>query len=152
LADPPPANRARARIAAIERGRWPAKVLTINPMVWRQAMSHLEQPGGFLFISIDENSESGVPAPWFGRAPNMDGNLGKIVRIAMRTGAIILPLYSERLVGANFRTHILPPIEFAERRDGSVEEQLHYAKQLDALFVPIVLRLIDQWFGLLIYR
>ncbi len=152
LADPPPANRTRAQIAATQRGRCPAKVLTINSMVWRHAMNHLEQPGGLLFISVDENNGAGVPVPSFGRAPDYQGNLGKIVRIAIRTGAIILPIYSERLAGATIRTHILPPVECARRDEVTAEEQSHYAKQLDALFAPAVLRLIDQWFGLLVYR
>lgn len=152
LADPPPANRVRAQIAASQRGKCPAKVLTINSMVWRQAMNHLEQPGGILFISVDENNGAGVLVPSFGRAPDYEGNLGKIVRIAARTGAIILPIYSERLAGATFRTNILRPVEFAQRRDVSAEEHLQCAQGIDSLFTPVVLRLIDQWFGLLLYR
>jgi KDO2-lipid IV(A) lauroyltransferase len=152
LADPPPANRTRAHIVTSQRGRCPAKVLTINPMVWRQAMIHLQQPGGLLFISIDETGASGVSVPSFGRAPDYQGNLGKIVRIAMRTGAIVLPIYSERIAGATFRTKLLPPIDFTERREATAEEHSHWCKHLDDLFAPVVLRLIDQWFGLLVYR
>jgi len=152
FADPPPANRTRAQIVAMQRSGWPGKVLTIDSMVWRHALKHLEQPGGALFVAIDEPFGEGVPVPSFGRALDDRGNLGKVVRLAARTGALILPVYCERLGGARFCTHVLPPLEIAPRRDTGPDQLLLHAAALDALFAPIILRLIDQWFGLLSYR
>ena len=152
FSDPPPPNRVRAQIAAMQRGRLPGKVLTIDGSVWRYAMRHLEQPGGILFVAVDEQVEGRVSTPSSGRTLDTRSNLGKIVRIAAHTGAIILPLYSERLAGASFITHVLPPLEFPRKLKLNAEEQLHHVAQLDALYGPVILRLIDQWFGTLEYR
>jgi KDO2-lipid IV(A) lauroyltransferase len=113
---------------------------------------YLEQPGRILFVAVDEQVEGRVSMPSGGRALDTSGNLGKIVRIAARTGAIILPVYSERLAGARFVTHVLPPLEIAQNLKLSAEEHLHRVAHLDALFGAVILRLIDQWFGLLEYR
>jgi KDO2-lipid IV(A) lauroyltransferase len=152
LANPLPSNRARAQVAAMQRGRLGANVMTIDGNVWRRAVQHLEQPGGILFVAVDAQAGDHVSTLSGGRALDSRGNLGKIARIAARTGAIVLPLYSERLAGATFVTHVLPPLEFPRKLKISVEEQLHHVAHLDALFSPAILRLIDQWFGLLEYR
>jgi len=151
LAAAPPANRVRAQIAAMQRGRLPGRVLTVDGSVWRRALQHLEQPGGILAAAVDEHV-TGAAAPSFGRGLDRNGVVGKLVRLAARTGAIILPIYSERLVGARFVTHILPPLEFPHRPRIEGDEQRHAVAQLDAAFGSVVLRLIDQWFGLIEYR
>jgi KDO2-lipid IV(A) lauroyltransferase len=152
LANPLPSNRVRAQVAAMQRGRLGADVMTIDGNVWRRAVQHLEQRAGILFVASDEQAEDHVSTPSCGRALDSRGNLGKIVRMAARTGAIILPMYSERLAGATFVTHVLPPLEFSRKLKIGAEEQLHHVAHLDALFGPPILRLIDQWFGLLDYR
>jgi Kdo2-lipid IVA lauroyltransferase/acyltransferase len=152
LANPGPSNRVRAHIAAMQRERTGAIVMTIDGSVWRRAVHHLEQPGGILFVAVDEVAAGLVATPSFGRVLDTRGNLGKIVRIAARTGAIILPIYSERLAGARFVTHVLPPVTFPRKLKTCTEELRERVGQLDALFEPAVLRLIDQWFGLLEYR
>jgi Kdo2-lipid IVA lauroyltransferase/acyltransferase len=152
LANPPPRNRVRAQVAAMQRERTGAVTMTIDANIWRRTVQHLEQPGGILGIAIDELTADRVAIPSFGRALECRSNLGKVVRMASRTGAIVLPLYSERLAGARFVTHVLPPMEFPRRSKIGAEEQAQRVAQLDALFAPAVLRLIDQWFGLLEYR
>ena len=152
LANPVPRNRVQAHIATLQRGRQGFTVMTIDGNVWRRAMRHLEQPGGILMVAADEQVEGRVSAPSFGRALDSRVNLAKIVRMAARTGAIILPLYSERLGGARFATQVLPPLEFARKLKIGSEEHLQQVARLDALFAPVVLRLIDQWFGLIEYR
>ena len=152
LANPLPRNRVQAHIATLQRERQRFTVMTIDGNVWRRAMRHLEQPGGILMVAADEQVEGRVSAPSFGRALDSRVNLAKIVRMAARTGAIILPLYSERLGGARFATQVLPPLEFPRKLKLSPEEHLQQVVRLDALFGPVVLRLIDQWFGLIEYR
>jgi KDO2-lipid IV(A) lauroyltransferase len=147
-----PTNRVQAQIAAMQRARFPGKVFTVDGMVWRHALEHLRQPGGILYISVDEDNDAGVPTPAFGRALEQRGNLGKIVRMAARTGAIILPSFSERLPRARFCVHFLQPMEFAPRTAMDAQAITHHMRHLDALFAPVVLRLIDQWFGLLEFR
>jgi KDO2-lipid IV(A) lauroyltransferase len=152
LSNPLPQNRARAQVAAMQHGRLPGKVLYIDSNVWRRALQHLEQPGGILYVAADEQVQDRVSAPSFGRALDSRVNLYKIVRMAARTGAIILPLYSERLAGATFITHVLQPLEFARKGKMSSEEQEQQVQRLDDLYGAAILRLIDQWFGLLDYR
>jgi KDO2-lipid IV(A) lauroyltransferase len=147
-----PANRIQAQIAAMQRARFPGKVITVDGMAWRQALQQLRQPAGILYISVDENSDAGMPVPSFGRTLDQRGNLGKIVRIAARTGAIVLPSFCERLPGARFQVHLLEPMEFVPRTALSAQETERRVRHLDALFAPVVLRLIDQWFGLLEFR
>jgi KDO2-lipid IV(A) lauroyltransferase len=152
LANPLPPNRVQAHIAALQRGRQGFTVMTTDGNVWRRAMRHLERPGGILMVAADEQVEGRVSAPSFGRALDSRVNLAKIVRMAARTGAIILPLYSERRAGARFATQVLPPLEFPRKLKLSPEEHQQRVAHLDALFAPVVLRLIDQWFGLIEYR
>jgi KDO2-lipid IV(A) lauroyltransferase len=152
LANPLPQNRVQAHIASLQRGQQGFTVMTIDGSVWRRAMRHLEQPGSILMVAADEQVDGRVSAPAFGRALDSRVNLAKIARMAARTGAIILPLYSERLGGARFVTRVLPPLEFPQRLKPSPEEHLQRVARLDALFAPVVLRLIDQWFGLIEYR
>jgi Kdo2-lipid IVA lauroyltransferase/acyltransferase len=101
---------------------------------------------------VDENNDDGVPVPSFGRALDRRGNLGKIVRMAARTGAIILPGFCERLPGARFSVQLLEPMEFVPRTADDPQETMRCVQHLDALFAPVVRRLLDQWFGLLEFR
>jgi Kdo2-lipid IVA lauroyltransferase/acyltransferase len=151
LANPLPSNRARAQVAALQRGRLAGTELTVDGNVWRRAVQHLEQPGGVLLMAVDEQVQGRVSVPFSGRTFDARSNLSKIVRIAARTGATILPLYSERLAGARFVTHVLRPVEFEPNRKLSLEEQWQRVAAIDAQFQPAVMRLIDQWFGLLEY-
>lgn len=152
LSNPMPPNRVQAQIAVMQRARLPAKVLTFDHTVWRRALQHLEQPGGILFVAIDEVRDGRVSAPRFGRALDPHANVHKIVRIAARTGAIILPLYSERLSGARFCTRILQPLEFHKQVKPDADQQQAIVLQLDQIYDAAIRRLIDQWFGLLDFR
>ncbi|HWW19783.1 MAG TPA: hypothetical protein VNZ06_03175, partial [Steroidobacteraceae bacterium] len=130
LSNPMPPNRVQAQIAVMQHARLPGKVVTFDANVWRRALEHLEQPGGILFIAIDEVMEGRVSIPCFGRPLDAESNVHKIVRIAARTGAIILPLYSERLEGARFCTRILQPLEFRKQGRLEPEEQRSHVEQL----------------------
>jgi KDO2-lipid IV(A) lauroyltransferase len=151
LSNPMPPNRVQAQIAVMQHARLPGKVLTFDGTVWRRALQHLET-GGILFVAIDEVMDGRVSIPCFGRALDPHANVHKIVRIAARTGAIILPLYSQRLGGARFCTRILPPLEFRRQNRIGPEEQQASVLQLDRTYESAVLRLLDQWFGLLDFR
>jgi lauroyl/myristoyl acyltransferase len=151
LSNPMPANRVQAQIAMAYRSRIPAKVLTFDANVWRHALAHLQQPGSILFVAADEQPQGRASIPTLGRTLDPDANVHKIARIAARVGAIILPLFSERLPGARFRTRVLPPLEVPRQGRVRVDEQPLVAR-LEALYTPPVIALLDQWFGLLDYR
>jgi lauroyl/myristoyl acyltransferase len=141
----PPANRAHAFIARRRRRHLPADLIEMDRHVWRAAAARLREPGGVLWLAADETHAGRVGAPFLGRPPVTDGNLGKMVRLAACTGARILPIYAERHPEARFTLHALPELTvLADRRDaaGMLEAVLH----LDSLLEPVVRRLAEQWY------
>jgi Kdo2-lipid IVA lauroyltransferase/acyltransferase len=141
----PPSSRARRQIAEAGRGIAPWRLRAMSPTVWRDAIETLSRPGGVLIAAGDEIDDGRVGAPFFGRAPFADGNLGKLARIALRTGALVAPIYTERLDGANFVTHVLPPLDFSNLpRTPDAIAQATLA--MEAAIAEPVRRLIDQWY------
>jgi KDO2-lipid IV(A) lauroyltransferase len=141
----PPANRAHAIIAARRRASLPVQLVPMGPRVWHNVAETLRRPGGIVWLAGDEASNGRVFAPHFGRRVRIDGNLGKIVRLAAATGARVLPMYSERLGSARFRSHILPILDMPRGRldDQTIRAQV---MRIDAVFAPIVKRLATQWY------
>jgi lauroyl/myristoyl acyltransferase len=141
----PPTNRVHRLIAARQRRVLPLDLIPMHPRIWHSVADKLRRPGGIVWLAADDVREAHVFAPFFGRRVRLDGNLGKMVRLAAATGARILPIYSERLAGARFVTHLLPPIEFPPGRR-SEDALLADVARLDAVFAPIVRRLVRQWY------
>ena len=141
----PRGNRAHGLIAARVRRALPAQVVKMSRTVWRTVLETLRQPRSIACIAVDEIADRRVYAPHFGRRLRTNGNLGKIVRLAAQTGARIMPCYSERLPGVRFISHTLPLIEVGTAR--LVDEALAAkVAVLDAIYAPIVRKLIDQWY------
>lgn len=140
----PPADPTRAAIAARLRGMLPAEQLLAGPSVWRAVLTRLRRPYGTVWLTAD-GAEGGVDTPLFGRVPRASGTLGKIIRMAASTGALILPVYCERLAGARFVAHILEPFEVPA---GAAEpvELLRQITRLDNEFDAPVRRLVSQWY------
>ena len=148
----PPLEPGRADLVMQVRREMPADFIEMSPLVWRHALARLKQPGGgVLWIAVDENFQGRITAPAFGRPLRFDGNIGKIVRLAMRTGAIIVPFYGERHPGLRFTTHMLPSQSFqgSADDDATVYEAI---RRLDALLGGAVIGLLDQWYYALMYR
>jgi KDO2-lipid IV(A) lauroyltransferase len=141
----PPTNRAHAFIAARQRKVLPVELVPMHPRIWHTVADRLRRPGGVAWLAADDVVAGRVFAPRFGRKPRVDGNLGKIVRLAATTGARILPLYSERLDGARFVSHVLPLVE-VPREPRDKEMILAHVERVDAIFTPIVRRLVQQWY------
>ena len=138
-----PENPAQTRIV----GRWRASLRTevrwMNPGIWRPVLQRLRQPGGLAFIAGDEPDAASIGAPFFGRPPRINGNLGKMVRLAAATGARIVPIYAERRPGVRFAIHTLEPVEIAAA--DSDDEVLAAVLRINALIEPVVRDLADQW-------
>ena len=149
--DPPP-EPGRAAIVMQVRRQMPADFIEMSPLVWRHAVKRLREPGGgVLWIAADEFAGGRVAAPAFGRPLRFDGNIGKIVRLAMRTGAVVVPFYGERHPGLRFTTHMLPSLTFeaSPDDDGAVYAAV---KQLDETLGRAIVGLLDQWYYALQYR
>ncbi len=147
----PPKARTHAELVMRERRRMPAELIPMSRMVWRHALKRLRQPGGALWVPADEFAFHSVHAPFFGRPPRIDGNLGKIARLALLTDAIVVPFYGERHPGLRFTTHLLPPMTFEGDAD---DDTAIFAAvlALDAAITEPVIRHIDQWYMALFYR
>ena len=147
----PPKARSAAELVMRERRKMPAELVPMSKMVWRHALKRLRQPGGALWVPADEFAFHSVHAPFFGRPPRTDGNLGKIARLALLTDAIVVPFYGERHPGVRFTTHLLPPMRFK----GNANDEaaiLEAVLALDAAITEPVIRFIDQWYMALYYR
>jgi KDO2-lipid IV(A) lauroyltransferase len=74
----------------------------------------LLRSGKAVFILVDQKTNEGLPAPFFGRdamttpAP---------AALALKLGCIILPVSNERLGGARFCMTVHPPVEFTPTGD-----------------------------------
>jgi KDO2-lipid IV(A) lauroyltransferase len=147
----PPKQTARAAIALKVRQQAPFDLFPMGKMVWRRALGQLQKPGGVLITAADEAVNGAIGAPFFGRTHRLDGNLGKVARLALRTGALVVPFYNERHPGPRFTTHVLPPLAFsgAAENDAAVAAAV---STLDSVMAPPVLRLLDQWYMALMYR
>lgn len=140
-----PPNRAHQIIAARVRRAMQVDLLEMHAGVWRTISTRLAAGNTALWLAADDGVAGDVLAPAFNRPPRTDGNLGKIVRLAASTGALILPAYSLRTQGANFTAHLLPPIEIPRGRLSRDAIAGHVAR-LDALFAPLVREHLTQWY------
>ena len=147
----PPRTAVNAAIVQRERERMPADCVALSPMVWRHALARLREPGGTIWIPVDEVAARRVTAPFFGRPPTLSNNLGKIARLAMRTGAIVVPFYGERHPGLRFTTHILPPMTF-DGDPGDDAAVLEAVLAIEGALAPPIVRLIDQWYMALYFH
>ncbi len=147
----PPARAARRAIAERVRAKLPWQPMPMSPQVWRHAVARLSERGGVLVTAADEVAHERVGAPLFWREPFADGNLGKVARLAMRYHALVVPLWTERVGGARFQTHVLPAVTLAgDPRDPAAV--LDAVRRLDAIVTPPVLMHPDQWYMALEFR
>jgi KDO2-lipid IV(A) lauroyltransferase len=141
----PPANRAHAHIAAGRRASLPVDFVPMGRRVWHTVAECLRRPRGIVWLAADEAANGLVSAPHFGRHPRTDGNLAKIVRLAAATGARVLPMYNERVGPVRFQSHVLPILDMPRGRLDEHEISTQVMR-IDAVFAPIVKRLLTQWY------
>lgn len=138
-----PENRAHRDIAGATRGGFNVEVLTPDRAGALRALSILKA-NGVVAIFPDEKRGDTMMAPLFGRPPHLRGNLALVAKLARRTGAQIVVIYSERLDGVRFRLHFEEPVRLGE---GSGEALADVAF-LNGRIEPIILRHLDQWYYL----
>jgi Kdo2-lipid IVA lauroyltransferase/acyltransferase len=74
----------------------------------------LLRAGKAIFLLVDQKTDEGVPAPFFGRTAM---TTPAPAALALKLGATILPVSNERLDGARFRMTIHEPIMFEPSGD-----------------------------------
>ena len=70
--------------------------------------------GKSIFILVDQKTNEGIPADFFGR---MAMTTPAPAVLALKIGAILLPVTNERMGGARFRVTVHPPIDVAASGD-----------------------------------
>jgi KDO2-lipid IV(A) lauroyltransferase len=105
----PPASRSRDSISRKVRARLGVNLVAPELVDVRPAVRALAA-GEHLAVFADESPQGVVRAPFFGRPPDLGGNLANIVRFARFTKTIITPGYALRTSRARFHIVILPPI------------------------------------------
>jgi KDO2-lipid IV(A) lauroyltransferase len=137
----PLVNPYRYRIAVDGRKRHAARYIVPGVRAGGQILNHLRE-NGLLSLAGDEYLKGELLAPSFGRPVRLDGNLGRIVRLAKTANALICPYFCTRTKGARFQFNILPAIELEW---GGAAEIQKGAERLDAVITEIVVAHIDQW-------
>lgn len=74
----------------------------------------LLRSGKAIFLLVDQKTNEGVAAPFFGRAAM---TTPAPAALALKLDAILLPISNERLANARFRMTVHPPIAFAPTGD-----------------------------------
>ena len=136
-----PENRTRALVAQAARDRLPGRLLQTGPGIWRAAVTFLADPANGMLLAADGHDRDKLCRfPSFGGLPPHGCQADKLVRLARRTGALILPLYSLRVAGARFRTVVQPPFDPAAMTHEAA------LAMLEARLAPVVLQHLTQWF------
>jgi len=154
----PLSNRFRMRIAARMRRRsqaaaGAAESRFILPTLAApfEALRALEQRRAALLYYVDEDWEGRVQAPALGRPIRNAGNIMRVVRLARRSGAAIIPAYGLRLgEAARFRVTFLPEVRLGPDRGRA--GILADIAALDAAITPPVQAHPEQWFMLHAFR
>ncbi|HWE05241.1 MAG TPA: lysophospholipid acyltransferase family protein, partial [Rhizomicrobium sp.] len=101
----------------------------------------LLRAGKAIFMLVDQKTNEGVAAPFFGRdamttpAP---------AALALKLGAVLLPVSNERLKGAHFRMTVHPAIAY-EPSDDHARDVLALTTRINEKIEAIVRRNSAQW-------
>ena len=98
----------------------------------------------FLFLRFfgdRDISRSGVVVDFFGKPARVPEG---VARLALRTGAQIVPAYGWRDHGGQFHARVLPALEIV--RSGDLDEDVRVnLRRLLAVYEPIIAERPDQW-------
>jgi KDO2-lipid IV(A) lauroyltransferase len=135
----PPRNRFQRWIAERTRRRFDGQLLPPGPSSTVAAIRRLRDGRGVV-IFMDEFTKGRVNGPALGRPLTPSAALGTAVRLALSTGAVIVPAYVLRTGGAHFTMHLLDPITPAGL---SVETAM---ARVNATLEPVVIADVEQWY------
>jgi len=139
----PPPNPVHRRIAEERRQNFDLTLLTPDRRGVHDAIMLL-RANGIVAIAPDEARDGKTMAPLFGRPPHDRGNLTIAAKLARRTGAQIVVVYSRRLKNTRFRIHVEEPVELPEDNTGLLDDIAFLNSQIE----PIILKNLDQWYYL----
>jgi KDO2-lipid IV(A) lauroyltransferase len=105
------------------------EMITKGPQGTRRIFTLLRR-GKAIFLLVDQKTNEGVAAPFFGQ---MAMTTPAPAGLALRLGAILLPVWNERIKGARFRMHIQPPIRFTPTGNSDEDVQALTARINEAI-------------------
>jgi len=139
-------NRFDTRIAVKARERYGAILFPgAGSGAMRAAIDALTSRKGPFVVFVDECIDDYVYAPAFGRSLRPDGNMAYVARLAVMTGAEIIPAYCVRLGDrARFKVTFLPPVALVRER--SQAALMTNIAAINGVIEPIVREHLDQWY------
>jgi len=139
-------NRFDTRIAVKGRERYGAILVPGDgPGAMRAAIKALIRKAGPFVVFIDEYTNGRVLAPAFGRPLRPEGNMAYVARLAVMTGAEIIPAYCLRLGDrARFQVNFLAPVPLVRGRDDTA--LMANIVTLNSIIEPLVREHFDQWY------
>jgi KDO2-lipid IV(A) lauroyltransferase len=93
-------------------------------------------------LAADTRVDSGQPVPFFGHDALTSTSAA---RLALRTGAVVLPVRCERLGGACYRIVVEDPLRPADPQSPVEEQTLELTRQMNARFETWIRQAPDQW-------
>jgi KDO2-lipid IV(A) lauroyltransferase len=137
----PPNNPYVDRYISRKRASAGPKIQITKSAQGTRKIFTLLRRGLAILMLVDQKTEQGVPAPFFGRdamttpAP---------AALALKLGSALLPTSNERLKGAHFRVTIHPPIAFTSSGDHEADVKALTAK-INAAMEECVRARPSQW-------
>lgn len=139
-----PNNPVQRRIVERARARYGKRLLSPGADAAHRFHRILMEKDGLIAIWPDAPTSNRIGAPLFGRQPRRRSNLTLIARLAMMTGAMVVPGVVERLGGAHFRLTALPGIQLTgDPGDAAALDRAVH--QIDDVITPIIRDHLDQW-------
>jgi len=137
----PPNNPYVDRWIARQRGKkGPAEQVSKGARGTRRIFTLLRR-GKSIFILVDQKTYEGVPAPFFGREAM---TTSAPASLALKMGALLVPVSSLRLKGAHFHVTIHPPIAFTPSGNADLDV-LELTAKINAKVEEIVRQHPEQW-------
>jgi KDO2-lipid IV(A) lauroyltransferase len=121
------------------RERFGVKILHAKSGALKQIFKLLRK-GEMLLFALDRDiTGARVQSSFFGRKTSMPA---EAVKIAMRTGAAIVPVFNSRRSDGNYNIYVEPEIEFARNGNGSLE---HNMAQIASVMEKYIRCFPEQW-------
>ncbi|MEQ8264442.1 hypothetical protein [Pseudohaliea sp.] len=93
-------------------------------------------------LATDTRLQTGELLPFFGREALTNTTAA---RLALRTGAALIPIHCERLGGARYRVEVLDPLTAEDAEAGLDDKALDLSRQMNAQFEAWIRETPGQW-------
>ena len=143
-------NRFRQRLSNKLRQYQNGIVLPPGIGATRQLLRHLQSPGTFVLLHLDEARGKQIHFPTFGRPIPRGSNLSIAIRLAAASGVPLVPVHLQRHPGVRYTLHTCQPLHVPA--DSNQEEQDVIATQLDRHFTDVIQKQLSDWLQLYYLR